>query len=104
MSLFETLGLGNKQEIDMKVIRTGLFSVLKRFPEHKDNAKRLFRESESFQTMCEDYRKCVKALDHWNRSEIDIAPLRRTEYTTLMQELEEEIVMKLTELNLPISK
>jgi hypothetical protein len=89
--------MSNKQEMPMKVIRTGLFSVLRRFPQRKDTAKRLFRESESFQTMCEDYRKCVKALDYWNRSEIDIAPLRRTEYTALMQELEEEIFQKLND-------
>ena len=81
----------------MKVIRTGLFSVLKRFPEHKDNAKLLFRENENFQTMCEDYLKCFKALDHWNQSEMDIAALRRTEYTALMQELEEEILEKLND-------
>ena len=84
----------------MKVIRTAVFYVLKRFPEHKDDAKRLFRENESFQTMCEDYLKCVKALDHWNRSETDIAPLRRTEYTTLMQELEEEILQELNEFRI----
>jgi len=83
--------------MSVKVIRTGLFSILKRFPQQQDAAKRLFRESESFQTMCEDYLKCVKALDHWNQSEIDIAPLRRTEYTGLMQELEEEIFQKLNE-------
>ena len=85
------------QEVIVKVIQTGLFSVLKRFPKHKDYAKRLFKESESFQTMCEDYLKCVKALDHWNQSGMDIAPLRRTEYTDLMQELEEEIFQKLNE-------
>ena len=85
------------QEVIVKVIQTGLFSVLKRFPKHKDYAKRLFKESENFQTMCEDYLKCVKALDHWNQSGMDIAPLRRTEYTDLMQELEEEILQKLNE-------
>jgi len=85
------------QEVIVKVIQTGLFSVLKRFPKHKDYAKRLFKESENFQTMCEDYLKCVKALDHWNQSGMDIAPLRRTEYTDLMQELEEEIFQKLNE-------
>ena len=84
----------------MKVIRTGLFSVLKRFPEHKDNAKRLFRESESFQTMCEDYLKCFKALDHWNQSEVNIAPLRRTEYTALMQEMEAEIFQNLNDFRI----
>jgi len=79
----------------MNVIQTGLFSILKRFPEHQNAAKRLFKESESFQTMCEDYLKCAKALDHWNQSGMDIAPLRRMEYTDLMQELEEEILQKL---------
>ena len=88
----------------MKVIQTGLFSVLKRFPEHKDNVKRLFKESESFQTMCEDYLKCIKALDHWNQSEKNIATFRRNEYSGIIQELEKEILLKLTELNLPISK
>ncbi len=88
----------------MKVIRTGLFSVLKRFPEYKDTAIQLFRESDSFQTMCEDYLKCIKALDHWNQSEEDIATTRRNEYSTITQELEEEILLKLIELNLPISK
>jgi hypothetical protein len=85
------------QEVIVRVIQTGLFSILKRFPKHKDNAKRLFKESESFQTMCEDYLKCAKALDHWNQSGMDIAPLRRIEYTDLMQELEEEILQKLNE-------
>lgn len=88
----------------MKVIQTGLFSVLKRFPEYKDTAIQLYRESDSFQTMCEDYRKCVKALNHWNQSEKDIATTRRNEYSAIIQELEEEILLKLTELNLPISK
>lgn len=88
----------------MKVIRTGLFSVLKRFPEYKDTAIQLFRESDNFQTMCEDYLKCIKALDHWNQSEEDIATTRRNEYSTITQELEEEILLKLIELNLPISK
>ncbi|MGW8325032.1 MAG: hypothetical protein ACWGNI_04945 [Desulfobacterales bacterium] len=88
----------------MKVIRTGLFSVLKRFPEQKETIIQLFRESDSFQTMCEDYLNCVKALDHWNQSEEDIATTRRNEYSAIIQELEEEILLKLTELNLPISK
>ena len=84
----------------MKVIRTGLFSVLKRFPEYKDNAKRLFRESESFQTMCEDYLKCFKALDHWNQSEEEIAAIRCAEYSALLQELEAEIFQNLNEFRI----
>ena len=84
----------------MKVIRTGLFSVLKRFPECQDTAKHLFRESESFQTMCEDYLKCFKALDHWNQSKEAIAPVRRAEYSALLRELEVEIFQKLNEFRI----
>ncbi len=79
----------------MKVIRTGLFSVLKRFPQRQDTAKKLLRENESFQTMCEDYIKCFKALDHWNQSEEEIATIRCAEYSALLQELEAEIFQKL---------
>jgi hypothetical protein len=81
----------------MKVIRTALFSVLKRFPEHQNNAKRLFRESERFRTICEDFDNCVQALDHWNRSKEELAPIRRAEYSGIVQELEDEILKKLKE-------
>ena len=81
----------------MKIIRPGLFAVLKRFPKHKESAKRLFKESEEFQTMCEDFESCIKALDHWNRSKEEIAAKRRAEYAAIIQELEEEILQKLYE-------
>ena len=54
--------------------------------------------------MCQDYRKCVKALDHCNQSEGEIAPIHRAEYSAIIQELEEEILQRLTELNVPIPK
>lgn len=81
----------------MKVIRTGLFSVLKRFPQRQDTARRLFKESESFQTMCEDYLMCVKALEYWNQSQKEKAATRREEYSAIIQELEEEILQQLNE-------
>ena len=81
----------------MRVIQTGLFSILKRFPKHKDNAKRLFKESESFKATCEDFGSCVKALDHWNQSKEEIAVERRAEYSAIIQELEEEILQQLNE-------
>ena len=74
----------------MKIIRPGLFSVLKRFPKHKESAKRLFKESEEFQTTCEDFESCIKALDHWNRSKEEIAAERRAEYSAIIKELEEK--------------
>ncbi|HSQ86916.1 MAG TPA: hypothetical protein VLM43_19590 [Desulfobacterales bacterium] len=88
----------------MKIIRPGLFAVLKRFPKHKESAKRLFKESDKFQDMCEDFESCNKALDHWNQSKQEIAAERRAEYAAIIQELEEEILLELTELSLPISR
>ena len=84
----------------MPVIQTSLFSVIKRFPDRKDIVRRLFKESENFKAVCEDYRKCSKALHHWDRSDAEEAPLRRAEYSVLLQELEAEILQCLTEPNL----
>ena len=84
----------------MKVIQTGLVYVLKRFPEHKDAVKLLFRESENFQTLCDDYRKCSKALQYWNQSDSEEASLRRDEYSNLLQGLDAEILQCLTTPNL----
>jgi hypothetical protein len=81
----------------MTVIQTTLFSVVKRFPGRKDTIKRLFRESDAFQTVCEDYRKCVEALRHWNESASDEAPARREEYSALLRDLETEILQSLNE-------
>lgn len=81
----------------MTVIQTTLFSVVKRFPGRKDTIQRLFRESEAFQTVCEDYRKCVEALRHWNESDSAEAPSRREEYGALLRDLEVEILQSLNE-------
>ncbi|UCD58119.1 MAG: hypothetical protein JSV16_03115 [Candidatus Hydrogenedentota bacterium] len=82
----------------MTVIQTGLFSVMERFSDRKDAVKRLFRESEAFQTVCEDYRKCVEALRFWNESGSDGASARREEYAALLHDLEAEILQSLKEL------
>jgi hypothetical protein len=84
----------------MPVIQTSVFTVLKRFPDRKDTVKRLFKESENFKAVCEDYQECAKALYHWDRSDSEEAPLRKSEYSALLQELEAEILQCLTEPNL----
>ena len=81
----------------MPVIQTSVFPVLKRFPDHKDIVKQLFKGNETFQSMCEDYRRCAEALRHWNESASDEAPARREEYATLLRELEAEILQNLNE-------
>ena len=84
----------------MPVIHTNMFLVIKRFPDRKDIIKRLFKESENFKAVCEDYRKCSEALHHWDRSDSEESSVRRAEYSDLLQELEAEILQRLTETNL----
>ena len=82
----------------MTVNRNGFLSVIERFPQQKDAVKRLFRESESFQDMCEDYMRCTEALRHWNQVELTEAPGRRKEYAALLEDLEAQISQALNEL------
>ena len=75
----------------MAVIKSSVFLVLEKFPERGEDIKRLYKKSEEFQTICEDYRQCVEALHHWNQSDGKDAPTRRQEYEQLLQELVDEI-------------
>jgi len=76
----------------MPVIQTSIFTIFERFPDRKDIIRRLFKESENFKAVCEDYRKCSEALHHWDRSDSEEAPLRRAEYSALLKELEAELL------------
>ena len=80
----------------MSIIRTSLFAVIKRFPHRKAALRQLFKENDSFQTLCEDYWKCAEALRHWNQSASEEAVVRREEYAELLQDLEAEILENLT--------
>ena len=80
----------------MSIIRTSLFAVIKRFPHRKAALRQLFKENDSFQTLCEDYWKCAEALRHWNQSASEEAVVRREEYAALLQDLEAEILENLT--------
>jgi hypothetical protein len=76
----------------MTVIQPGLYSLFERFPDRKQTIKALFEKSESFQTLCDDYRQCAEALQYWNRASDKDAPARTREYKALLRELEEEIL------------
>jgi len=81
----------------MLVVYTGLPIVLAEFPDYEDTIKRLFRENETFQTLCEDYRQCSVALRYWNQSDSDDGLARREEYAALLKELKAEILQTLSE-------
>jgi len=75
----------------MSIIEPSLFLIFERFPDSKEAVKAFYRESEDFQSLCEDYRQCALALRYWSRSSGEDAPARTEEYTLLLQELEEEL-------------
>lgn len=79
----------------MKVIHPSLFLVMKNFPNRKDALQKMYRNSDSFQALCENYQECSTALNYWARSESAQASERHREYLTLLQEIEKEIIQAL---------
>ena len=84
----------------MPISYTGLPVVLSKFPDREETIKRLFKKNETFQTLCDDYRKCLEALKYWNQAESEEAPARRKEYESLLRDLGEEILQSLSESTL----
>ena len=81
----------------MTVIQPSLFILFDRFPERKETIKALFKNNESFRTLCEDYCRCADTLKYWNHSLDEDAPARMREYKILLRELEEEILQNVNE-------
>jgi hypothetical protein len=79
----------------MTIITPGLFLVMNRFPDRRNDLRQMYRTSESFRSICRNYQKCTKALDHWGKSKSEQAPERQREYAALLQELELEIIQSL---------
>lgn len=75
----------------MSVIHPGLFLIMQRFPSRREALRRMYLSSPSFQTLCDDYRKCAQALNHWTRSGHALAPERARDYQELLRSLETEI-------------
>lgn len=81
----------------MSIIQPGLFTLFKRFPDHKPSLKAQYLQSESFQTLCSDYEKCAAAAAYWKCSPGEEAVQRSREYQELLAELEEEVRQMLGE-------
>jgi len=82
----------------MTIIKSSVFHVLEKFPDRTGDIKRLYKGNQDFQTVCDDYRLCAEALQHWNQSNQKEAAIRRQEYAKLYQELMDEICLYLNEL------
>jgi hypothetical protein len=73
------------------VKKTALAPVLEKFPEAMAKIQQLFQQSPSFQSLCEDYRDCLAAWQHWRQAASEEAPALCQSYTELLQELEQEV-------------
>jgi hypothetical protein len=81
----------NLDDIQAKSAGAGLSLIMERFPEEGQVLRRLFQESLSFQSLCNDYRECFTALRDWQQSSSEEAPAWRDEYANLLLELEQEV-------------
>ena len=81
----------DSEDIQAKSAVSGLSLIMNRFPEEGQALRRLFQESLSFQSLCDDYRECLAALQHWQQSSSEEAPVWRDEYAHLLLELEQEV-------------
>ena len=80
----------NPEDIELKSA-AGLALIMERFPEEGRALRRLFQESLSFQSLCNDYRECLAALQNWQQPTSEEASAWREEYANLLLELEQEV-------------
>ena len=82
-------------EPSMKITEIKPYAVIERFPEHEETIKQLFKNEYNFKLLCSDYRRCVKALEFWSKSDLSEARQRKEEYKSLLAELEMEVFANL---------
>jgi hypothetical protein len=58
----------NPEDIQAKSAESGLSLILNRFPGEGQALRRLFQESLSFQSLCDDYQGCLAELQNWQQS------------------------------------
>ena len=73
-----------------------LKKVFKRFPQHYMLIEELYRESDSFRSLCEDYTECLEIIKNLDYSECIIQAGYKQEYEKLLQELGEELSARLS--------
>ena len=62
--------------------------------------EKLYKDDDTFRSIYEDYETYLDALQFWEQSSSDDAVARRSEYTQLVGELEEELMQALNKSEL----
>lgn len=70
---------------------TSLNLLRAEFPGRDRLIEQAYHHNLPFRELCDDYRKCVIALERWKRLETNGTGQRREEYTELLGELRGEI-------------
>jgi hypothetical protein len=65
--------------------------LLEKFPKAAARIRQFFQESPAFKSLCEDYRDCLAAWQHWRQATSEDAPALCQSYVELLGELEEEV-------------
>jgi len=81
----------NAEDNQLKSAGAGLSLIMERFPEERQALRRLFQGSLSFQSLCNDYRECLAALQNWQQSTSEEAHAWRDEWANLLLDLEQEV-------------
>ena len=70
-----------------------LAAVNNYFPAFRELLESLFRENESFRSLCEDFLVCVQAVDYWCHSaqNREDASTYCEEYRALLEDLKNEL-------------
>lgn len=75
------------------MITPALRLAIKNFPRQKNTLETLYRQNESFRSLCTDFRDCVNAVEYWCGSlpAKEISPALCEEYKILYAELKIQI-------------
>ena len=85
----------------LKVIPPILDLAMQHFPDHKETLETLYRQNETFISLCEDFYDCVQAMEYWCKSPSgkEHVPELCEEYKALCADLKNEIAKWLAEHN-----
>ena len=61
------------------------------FRGREESIERSYCQSFSFRSLCEDYRDCFVAREHWRQQALEGSPRLELEYTELLAKLDNEI-------------
>jgi hypothetical protein len=70
-------------------------ALMEKFPDQTNLIRELFEESDSFRSVCEDYRECRQVIDRLKYATTMVEQGYLQEYKKLSKELEEEITHRI---------